>query len=41
MQAPASDFYLETNGAQLRYRDEGTGAALLLVHGWTLEILTR
>jgi pimeloyl-ACP methyl ester carboxylesterase len=38
MQSPASDLYLETNGARLRYLDEGEGAALLLVHGWTLDL---
>lgn len=38
MQARASDSYVETNGARLRYRDEGEGTALLLVHGWTLDL---
>jgi pimeloyl-ACP methyl ester carboxylesterase len=38
MQSPASDLYLETNGARLRYRDEGHGCAVLLVHGWTLDL---
>lgn len=32
------DSYLETRGARLRYRDEGHGAAVLLVHGWTLDL---
>jgi 3-oxoadipate enol-lactonase len=35
----APDHYLDVPGARLRYRDEGTGAALLLVHGWTLDLM--
>ena len=38
MHPPAADFYLETRGAKLRYRDEGRGCAVLLVHGWTLDL---
>lgn len=34
----APDRYLDVPGARLRYRDEGAGAALLLVHGWTLDL---
>jgi 3-oxoadipate enol-lactonase len=30
--------YLQVNGAQLRYRDEGAGPTLVLVHGWTLDL---
>jgi pimeloyl-ACP methyl ester carboxylesterase len=32
------DFYLETSGVRLRYRDEGRGCAVILVHGWTLDL---
>lgn len=32
------DRYLEVNGARLRYRDEGQGPAVVLVHGWTLDL---
>lgn len=32
------DRYLEVDGARLRYRDEGAGAPVLLVHGWTLDL---
>src|SRR6516164_527412 len=35
---PAADRFLVVNGARLRYRDEGCGPALLLVHGWTLDL---
>jgi pimeloyl-ACP methyl ester carboxylesterase len=28
----------ETAGARLRYRDEGTGPSVVLVHGWTLDL---
>jgi 3-oxoadipate enol-lactonase len=38
MRSPAADIYLETSAARLRYRDEGQGCALLLVHGWTLDL---
>jgi 3-oxoadipate enol-lactonase len=34
----AADRYLPVPGALLRYRDEGHGAAVLLVHGWTLDL---
>jgi pimeloyl-ACP methyl ester carboxylesterase len=32
------DHYFETGGARLRYRDEGAGPAVILVHGWTLDL---
>ena len=32
------DLYLEFDGARLRYRDEGRGPAVILVHGWTLDL---
>jgi 3-oxoadipate enol-lactonase len=35
---PSADRYLDLDGARLRYRDEGRGAAVLLVHGWTLDL---
>jgi 3-oxoadipate enol-lactonase len=38
MPAPPSDLYLETRGVRLRYRDEGRGCAVILVHGWTLDL---
>jgi len=34
----AADRYLSVPGARLRYRDAGVGAALVLVHGWTLDL---
>jgi 3-oxoadipate enol-lactonase len=38
MRRAAADSYLETGAARLRYRDEGRGSAVLLVHGWTLDL---
>ncbi|HTV77289.1 MAG TPA: alpha/beta hydrolase [Steroidobacteraceae bacterium] len=35
---PGPDRYLEVAGARLRYRDSGSGPALVLVHGWTLDL---
>ena len=32
------DRYLDVEGARIRYRDEGCGAAVLMVHGWTLDL---
>jgi len=32
------DRYFATDGARLRYRDEGRGPPVLLVHGWTLDL---
>src|SRR5262245_7806954 len=34
----SSDRYVEINGARLRYRDEGHGDAIVLIHGWTLDL---
>jgi 3-oxoadipate enol-lactonase len=34
----AADLFAAVNGARLRYRDEGRGPAVLLVHGWTLDL---
>ena len=33
-----ADQYLQVEEVRLRYRDEGAGPALLLVHGWTLDL---
>jgi 3-oxoadipate enol-lactonase len=38
MQASPTDRYFAVDGAQLRYRDEGSGPAVLLVHGWALDL---
>ena len=38
MHAHRLDPYLEINGVHLRYRDEGRGRAVLLIHGWTLDL---
>jgi pimeloyl-ACP methyl ester carboxylesterase len=32
------DQYLELERARLRYRDEGLGPAILLIHGWALDL---
>ena len=32
------EHYLTTDGARLRYRDEGSGPPVLMVHGWTLDL---
>jgi len=34
----AADQFLVVNGIRLRFRDEGRGPAVLLVHGWTLDL---
>jgi 3-oxoadipate enol-lactonase len=34
----SADRYLTVDGAQLRYRDTGSGPAVVLVHGWTLDL---
>ena len=36
----ALDQYLPLGDIRLRYRDEGTGAAVVFVHGWTLDLDT-
>jgi pimeloyl-ACP methyl ester carboxylesterase len=38
MSADCADRYFTADGARLRYRDEGSGPALVLVHGWTLDL---
>jgi pimeloyl-ACP methyl ester carboxylesterase len=38
MQASPTDRYFAVAGAHLRYRDEGSGPAVLLVHGWALDL---
>lgn len=35
---PSADQYFTSGDARLRFRDEGAGAALVLVHGWTLDL---
>jgi pimeloyl-ACP methyl ester carboxylesterase len=37
-QTDTADLFVEVNGTALRYRDEGCGPAVLLVHGWTLDL---
>lgn len=34
----SADRYLDVSNAQLRYRDEGRGPAVILLHGWTLDL---
>jgi len=34
----AADQFVVANGIRLRFRDEGRGPAVLLVHGWTLDL---
>ena len=36
--ARPTDQFLSIDGARLRYRDDGGGPAVLLVHGWTLDL---
>lgn len=36
--AAATDRWYAGDGATLRYRDQGSGPAVLLVHGWTLNL---
>src|SRR5882724_10020714 len=38
--APAllRDWYFDGDGVRLRYRDEGAGFAVVLVHGWALDL---
>jgi pimeloyl-ACP methyl ester carboxylesterase len=33
-----NDRFLEVTDARLRYRDEGTGPAIVLIHGWALDL---
>lgn len=33
-----TDQYLTVEGARLRFRDEGAGSAVILLHGWTLDL---
>jgi len=35
---PPDDRYLDVGRARLRFRDEGHGAAVVFVHGWTLDL---
>jgi pimeloyl-ACP methyl ester carboxylesterase len=34
----ATDCYLKVAGVRLRYRDEGHGPAVMLLHGWTFDL---
>lgn len=36
--AASDDRFLNLPGARIRYRDEGQGATVLLIHGWTLDL---
>jgi pimeloyl-ACP methyl ester carboxylesterase len=36
--AHSADRYFTNDGVRLRYRDEGRGPAVVLVHGWTLDL---
>jgi pimeloyl-ACP methyl ester carboxylesterase len=36
--AAAADGYIEVGGARLRYRDEGRGLPVILIHGWALDL---
>lgn len=36
--AYSADRYFAHDGARLRYRDEGGGPAVILLHGWTLDL---
>jgi pimeloyl-ACP methyl ester carboxylesterase len=38
MAAHPADRYIAVGDARLRYRDEGDGPAVILVHGWTLDL---
>jgi 3-oxoadipate enol-lactonase len=38
MDAHDAERYVTVDGARLRYRDEGSGSAVLLVHGWGLDL---
>jgi pimeloyl-ACP methyl ester carboxylesterase len=33
-----SDHFLDVPAARLRYRDEGSGPVIVLIHGWTLDL---
>jgi pimeloyl-ACP methyl ester carboxylesterase len=34
----SSDHYFVTDGARLRYRDDGAGPVIVLIHGWALDL---
>jgi pimeloyl-ACP methyl ester carboxylesterase len=36
--APSADRYFARDGVALRYRDQGSGPAVVLLHGWTLDL---
>ncbi|MGQ0836497.1 MAG: alpha/beta fold hydrolase [Gammaproteobacteria bacterium] len=35
---PPAEEFIELDGARLRYRDEGKGFPLILIHGWALDL---
>ena len=35
---PSADRFLDVRGTQLRYRDEGRGEPLIVLHGWTFDL---
>lgn len=35
---PADDRYFHADGVRLRFRDQGEGPAVVLLHGWTLDL---
>jgi 3-oxoadipate enol-lactonase len=35
---PGQDHFLAVQGARLRYREAGAGPAVVLIHGWTLDL---
>jgi 3-oxoadipate enol-lactonase len=35
---PTRDAYVKTDGAKLRYREDGQGPAVIFIHGWTLDL---
>src|SRR5271154_1822761 len=35
---PTADKYFAADGARLRYRDAGRGPAVMMIHGWTLDL---
>src|SRR3974390_2285380 len=37
-EARSADQYFSVNGARIRFRDEGRGPPVVLVHGWTLDL---
>jgi pimeloyl-ACP methyl ester carboxylesterase len=38
MRSPPADDCIEVDGARLRYRDEGAGFPVVMIHGWALDL---